>query len=188
MPRSTRLLAYSLCLVCVACRQDDEVEWSKACETVEAVATSWMNWKAAVGELGHHYRYVRETQVSGMDAGSYCLYHTTIEVDGEVVLAREFTRVGTSGDLVCEEGWVEVADEVGSHASSESAAAPALTIEAVYEDCCVVVVPDFGYFYDDLDVGAYSLISYCGDDYCDDGGCQTGPLTDIRIRSLEFLE
>jgi len=39
----------------LGCKIEDDIEWSKACESVETVATSWMNWKAAVGEFGHHY-------------------------------------------------------------------------------------------------------------------------------------
>ena len=81
--------------------------------------------------------------------------------------------------MTCEADWVEVGGEVGSH-GSESDAAPALSLEAVYEDCCVVVVPDFGYVYDDVIVGSYSLLSYCGDACCDDGGCQDGRCSTLR--------
>lgn len=186
MEPSKILLVCSLVLACPACMvADAPAPEPSACDDQETVAPTWMNWKVAVGEYGHHYRYTRSTVSFPADM-VYCQYITTIEVDGEAFLGRELSVSGTAG-MLCDQGWVETAEQVGSH-TDDPWAAPAQTMETLYEDCCVMIMPSSDYYYADNGVGDYALFSYCGDTYCDDGGCSGGPLPDVKVDSIEFLE
>jgi hypothetical protein len=184
--KSASLLVCSFAVLAVACREGEDEGWpASACEDVETVASSWMNWKAAVGEFGHHYRYTRQSISFMPEPPDYCLYITTVEVEGDAILARELS-VESGGAATCEATWIETGEQIGSH--DDAWAAPATTIETIYEDCCVMVMPGPDYYYTDNHVGEYALYSYCGDDYCDDGGCSYGPLPDVRVHSIEFLD
>jgi hypothetical protein len=192
MARSSITLLSLSMLAMLACKPaDDEEEeeggWpASACDDEPTVATSWMSWKSAVAELGHHYRYTRSAYALWPEDMLYCQYITTIEVDGETILGRELTVDGNAG-MLCDAGWVETAEQVGSHAD-DPWAAPALTMETIYEDCCVMIMPSQDLYYTDNSAGSHELFSYCGDTYCDDGGCSGGPLPDVRIDSITFIE
>lgn len=154
--------------------------------------TSEELWAQMAGP-NSHYRYtaIDVHEPSGEVGGEWnegetpsgCTYTTTIEVDAGEVVSRELT-IGVYGPMppACEPSFSEGPGEIGTHESDW--AAPPRTIDAIYQECCEMIIDGAGgYFYDDND----GLLSYCGDDYCDDGGCQTGAGPDIRIDTIEFL-
>lgn len=160
--------------------------------TYPEAGTSEELWVQMVGENAHYrYTFVDIHEPSGEVAGEWgpdetpsgCVYTTTIEVDAGAVIGRALT-IDVYGPMppACDEPFSEGPGEIGTNESDW--AAPARTIDALYQECCGMIIGGGGgYFYADND----GLLSYCGDDYCDDGGCQTGSGPDIRVDTIEFL-
>lgn len=162
---------------------------SSSCDELPEVNDSRTLWAETVAQ-SPHYRYLREfkepVEVEGELNG--CRFTTTIEVDGGAVVSREFVVMPYGPEpppCDVDAGWVEGPGEIGSHDESR-AGEPAL-IEELYESCCELVflaTPDMDDFFREDDAG---YMAYCGDDYCDDGGCESGPDRDITLTQIELL-
>lgn len=107
-----------------------------------------------------------------------CVYRTTISVENEQVVRRAFVALGppeSDPDLECEPGFIEGADEIGTHDALHAAAAR--TLESLYSLCCwqVLIQPPEEYFVS-FGVDEDGIMRYC--EYslknCADG-CTFGP-------------
>lgn len=95
----------------------------------EQLARSRTSWNAVKGGPQHHYRY---SNADGSFSGAR--WETRIEVIDDRVTARAFMSTDPSGTVA--QAWTEEGAAIGSH----TGAAPALTIDQVYDRCAAEVL------------------------------------------------
>jgi len=150
-----------------------------------ALSDSWNDWDDT-GANAYTFAVTEVNILADLCDGEVnlaCTLRTEFTVAGGAVTGR--TLVVTPSDDItdptdCPEPYVEVGDEVGSHADGFSPS----TIPDVYQECCDLADQQGGYFtdYEDgWDVGDLiiefendGMISACSTRYCDDCGCDGG--------------